>query len=174
MELLERMKQTKKGITYKEILVLGIILMACGIFLSIASLYSATQDLHNVGTQALEKGEYYIINPPEIDGIYLIQNSTLSISLYPSGTIEVFIDGKMNISSYEEKTTKIIDLNYSAIPILIYVAETEDELLIEYDYHITCHLRPFAWLAIPASVCALVGVVLTQASIIVIISTKKT
>jgi len=148
--------------------------MLCGVALALASLHSVYQDLHNSGSQELEEGRYYVLDPPEIHGIYFVNSSKLNIRLHSSGVIELFLpERKITISSYEEKITKIINLNGSVTPILIYVVNATDKLLMEYDYHVSCYIRPHAWLAIPAAACSIIGVILSQISIFIMISTKK-
>ena len=159
---------------HKRALTIGVILMICGISLAVGSLHSVYQDLHNNGSQELEKGKYYVLDPPEIHGVYFVNSSKLIIHLYPSGVIELFLpENKVTISSYEGEITKIIDLNGSVTLILVYVVDAIGKLLMEYDYHVSCYIRPYAWLAIPATVCSIIGVALSQVSIFIMINTLK-
>nr|MDO8045935.1 hypothetical protein [Candidatus Baldrarchaeota archaeon] len=147
--------------------------MICGILLSLCAMYSIPHERHETGIQKLGKGEYYIINPPEINGIYFVTSSKLTINLYQNGSIELFIGKEKIIMVSYGNATNIIDLNCSINPVLVYVTEARDEIIIEYDYHVMYNLKPFAWLVIPAIICATLGTILTSLTAISILALNK-
>jgi len=165
---------SRSKITFKKIFIIGIILMLCGIILSLLAMSSVTHEVRETGTQILEEGKYYTISPPKINGVYFVNSSKLIINLYRNGTIKLLIGEKIvNISTSGNITTKTIDLNCSIVPILVYVVEADNNLVMKYDYIIIFISRPLAWLVVPATLCATIGTVLASTMTISIISNRS-